>query len=55
MPLKVIGAGLPRTGTNSLQIALNQLGFGPCHHMHELTLIIAHNGRRGFACTMVSA
>ena len=36
MPLKVIGAGLPRTGTNSLQIALNQLGFGPCHHMYEL-------------------
>jgi hypothetical protein len=36
MPLKVIGAGLPRTGTNSLQIALGQLGFGPCHHMYEL-------------------
>ena len=36
MPLKVIGAGLPRTGTNSLQIALDQLGFGPCHHMYEL-------------------
>src|SRR5262249_34691649 len=36
MPLKVIGAGLPRTGTNSLQIALEQLGFGPCHHMYEL-------------------
>lgn len=36
MPLKVIGAGLPRTGTNSLQIALDQLGFGPCHHMREL-------------------
>jgi hypothetical protein len=36
MPLKVIGAGLPRTGTNSLQIALDQLGFGPCHHMYAL-------------------
>ncbi len=36
MPLKVIGAGLPRTGTNSLQIALDQLGFGPCHHMYKL-------------------
>lgn len=36
MPLKVIGAGLPRTGTNSLQIALEQLGFGPCHHMYKL-------------------
>ena len=36
MPLQVIGAGLPRTGTNSLQIALDRLGFGPCHHMYEL-------------------
>jgi Sulfotransferase domain len=36
MPLRVIGAGLPRTGTNSLQLALNRLGFGPCHHMYEL-------------------
>src|SRR5262249_21001637 len=36
MPLKIIGAGLPRTGTRSLQIALDHLGFGPCHHMYEL-------------------
>src|SRR5262245_53022853 len=36
MPLKIIGAGLPRTGTRSLQIALGHLGFGPCHHMYEL-------------------
>ena len=36
MPLQVLGAGLPRTGTSSLQIALDQLGFGPCHHMFEL-------------------
>lgn len=35
MPLKVIGAGLPRTGTNSLKHALNQLGFGPCAHADE--------------------
>jgi hypothetical protein len=34
--LKVIGAGLPRTGTTSLKHALNQLGFGPCDHMMEL-------------------
>ncbi len=36
MPLKVIGAGLPRTGTLSLKLALEQLGFGPCHHMSEI-------------------
>jgi Sulfotransferase domain len=35
MPLKVIGAGQGRTGTHSLKLALNQLGFGPCHHMTE--------------------
>ena len=34
--LKVIGAGLGRTGTRSLKVALEQLGFGPCHHMQEL-------------------
>jgi hypothetical protein len=36
MPLKVIGAGLPRTGTLSLKFALQELGFGPCHHMSEI-------------------
>jgi hypothetical protein len=36
LPLSVIGAGMPRTGTLSLKIALEQLGFGPCHHMTEL-------------------
>eukprot|EP00953_Heterococcus_sp_UTEX-ZZ885_P005615 3497-Heterococcus_DN1.PRE.2 len=34
--MKVIGTGLPRTGTSSLQEALNELGFGPCYHMVEL-------------------
>jgi hypothetical protein len=34
--LKVIGAGLGRTGTKSLQTALNILGLGPCHHMTEV-------------------
>ena len=34
--LRVIGAGLPRTGTSSLKVALEILGFGPCHHMSEL-------------------
>ena len=35
MTLKVIGAGLGRTGTLSLKLALEQLGFGPCFHMVE--------------------
>ncbi len=38
MSLSVIGAGFGRTGTKSLKIALEQLGFGPCHHMTELML-----------------
>ncbi|HUL63869.1 MAG TPA: sulfotransferase [Burkholderiaceae bacterium] len=36
MALKVIGTGLGRTGTMSLKLALEQLGFGPCHHMVEV-------------------
>ncbi|HUN24730.1 MAG TPA: sulfotransferase [Steroidobacteraceae bacterium] len=38
MALAVIGAGLGRTGTMSLKLALEQLGHGPCHHMVELIL-----------------
>jgi hypothetical protein len=34
--LEVIGAGYGRTGTNALKMALELLGFGPCHHMFEL-------------------
>jgi len=36
MSLKVIGAGLGRTGTLSLKLALEHLGFGPCDHMTEV-------------------
>jgi len=36
MALKVIGAGLGRTGTLSLKLALEHLGFGPCYHMIEI-------------------
>lgn len=36
MALKVVGSGLGRTGTKSLQTALNMLGLGPCHHMVEV-------------------
>ena len=38
MTLKVVGAGYPRTGTSSLKLALEQLGFGPCHHMREIIM-----------------
>ncbi len=36
MALKIVGAALGRTGTNSLKLALEHLGFGPCHHMFEV-------------------
>ncbi|MEM5517324.1 sulfotransferase family protein [Henriciella sp. AS95] len=36
MSLKVISAGFGRTGTMSLKLALEQLGFGPCYHMIEV-------------------
>jgi hypothetical protein len=36
MSLAVIGAGLGRTGTLSLKLALETLGLGPCHHMEEV-------------------
>lgn len=44
MPLKVIGAGLGRTGTLSLKTALERLGFGPCHHMTEVLADMARQG-----------
>ena len=36
MTLDVIGSGFGRTGTKSLKAALERLGYGPCHHMHEI-------------------
>lgn len=36
MPMIVIGAGVGRTGTYSLKLAINQIGLGPCHHMDEV-------------------
>jgi hypothetical protein len=41
MSLKVIGAGFGRTGTHSLKIALEMLGFAPCYHMVE---VFSHPG-----------
>jgi len=42
MQLEVFSAGFGRTGTMSLKLALEQLGFGPCHHMDE----VLENGER---------
>lgn len=36
MALEIVGAGFGRTGTHSLKLALERLGFGPCHHMFEI-------------------
>ena len=38
MAMHVIGAGVGRTGTYSLKLAINQLGLGPCHHMEAVLL-----------------
>ena len=35
MTIQVVGAGLGRTGTHSLKVALEQLLGGPCYHMSE--------------------
>lgn len=34
--LTIIGAGFGRTGTSSLAMALEELGFRPCYHMREV-------------------
>ena len=36
MALQIIGAGLGRTGTLSLKLAIEQLGFMGCYHMVEV-------------------
>ena len=36
MTIKVVGAGFGRTGTLSLKMALEQLGFEKCYHMMEV-------------------
>ena len=36
MTVQVIGAGVGRTGTYSLKLAINQPGIGPCRHMEEV-------------------
>ena len=36
MALKIIGAGMGRTGTASLKVAIEALGIGDCYHMSEV-------------------
>ena len=36
MEIKALGAGFGRTGTNSLKLALEELGYGPSYHMYEV-------------------
>lgn len=36
MSIRLIGAGLGRTGTLSLKHALEKIGYGPCYHMIEV-------------------
>jgi hypothetical protein len=36
MSIEVIGAGFGRTGTMSLKLALERLGFAKCYHMSEV-------------------
>ena len=42
MALQVIGAGFARTGTMSMQGALNTLGLGPTYHMNDVFQIPSH-------------
>jgi hypothetical protein len=44
MTLDVIGAGFGRTGTMSLKVALEELGFRPCYHMTEVFTHPEHIG-----------
>ena len=45
MTLSIIGAGFGRTGTLSLKLALEQLGFGPCYHMNDVFAQAGHAQR----------
>jgi hypothetical protein len=42
MPVRLVGAGLPRTGTHSLKVALEQLLGSPCYHMIEVFRQLEH-------------
>ena len=34
--MKLIGAGMPRTGTLTQKVALEMIGLGPCYHMVDV-------------------
>ena len=38
MAIEIIGVGFGRTGTHSLRLALQRLGFSKCYHMEDLVL-----------------
>jgi hypothetical protein len=40
--MKVIGSGFGRTGTLSMKVALEQLGFDPCYHMETVLTRPSH-------------
>jgi hypothetical protein len=40
--MRIIGAGLPRTGTHSLKLALERLLGEPCYHMSEVFQHLDH-------------
>jgi len=42
MTIEILGAGFGRTGTNSLKLALEEIGLGPCYHMHEVAKNTGH-------------
>lgn len=48
--MKLIGAGLPRTGTLSQKVALEMLGLAPCYHMVNVLMDLDElpPWRRGF-------
>jgi hypothetical protein len=43
LPLLVIGAGLPRSSTSSMQAAFEELGFAPCMHVAGISRIHLEN------------
>jgi len=43
--VRIIGAGLPRTGTSTLCAALDRLGLGPCYHARETLRRLDHIGQ----------
>lgn len=54
MALKIIGAGFGRTGTNSVYVALNQLGF-PCYHMLEVLENKLNKSHMDFWCKVADS